>query len=239
MGAKAVKSPQEVARASEVIISVVRDSAQTDEVMFGPEGVWEGLNKDSIIIIYSTVAPSHCQRLAVKAEEKGVSVLDAPVSRGSTGSEARTLTFMVGGDEKVFKECLPIFQAMGKNIFHLGGIGMGQVFKLVNNMTAFVNMFGVSESVAFGLKAGLKLDRMLEVIKASSGNSWVVQNYDLMVKNRKDYQKAGFDSTDAMMYRDMDLALAYARELKTFPLPIIGLLSQFDCSTLFPEEEEA
>jgi 3-hydroxyisobutyrate dehydrogenase-like beta-hydroxyacid dehydrogenase len=129
---------------------------------------------------------------------------------------------------------MPIFEAMGKNIFHLGRIGMGQVFKLVNNIALLVNQAGLSEALTFGQRAGLNLDRMLEVLKVSSGNSWVVENYDLMASHQRDFQKRGFASPMAMGYKDLDLALAYARELEIFALPIVGLISQTDVSTVLP-----
>lgn len=234
-GAEEVSSPEEVARGSEAIITVVRDGPQTDDLIFGPHGIWAGLSKGTILILCSTLLPSHCQRITGKAKEKGVHVLDAPVSGSRPASQSGTLTFMVGGDKVIFQECLPLFEAMGKNVFHLGETGMGQAFKLVNNITFFLNMVAVSEGVAFGLKAGLNLDQMLEILEVSTGNSWAVQNYHLMAGYRKGFQEQGFASPNALMYKDMDLALSYAREMKSFPLPFLGLLSQTDISFLFPE----
>ncbi len=232
MGAREVKTPREVARASDLIISIVRDSAQTNEVMYGPEGTLAGLQKGSIVVISSTLYPGYCQKLAVEIGEKGAGMLDAPVSGAHIGSEAGTLTFMVGGEETLFKECLPVFQAMGKNIFHVGGVGTGQVAKLVNNLTFYINMVAAAEGLSLGLKAGLKLERMLEVIKASTGNSWVVQNYEMLRK-----QRVNSPGIRDLQYNTMDNALTYARELKIFAIPIIGLLSQSDLSTLFPGDE--
>lgn len=235
MGANVASSLKEMAEGSDVIISVVRDDAQTDKVIYGENGIWEGVKEGSIIILSSTINPLHCQEIAAAGKEKGVSVLDAPVSGARNASEAGMLTFMVGGDKAVFEECRPIFEAMGENIFHLGDVGMGETFKLVNNFMLFANMASASEAVALGLKAGLDLKRLLDVVKVSTGNSWVVQNWDSLVKLRKDYEQRKLASTLGMMYKDAGLGFKLAKDLG-MRLPIAELVSQADISTFFPEK---
>ena len=175
LGASAASSCREVAEASDVVISVVRDIPQTDEVIFGKDGVWEGIKKGATIIISSSLKPSYCQELYAKAKEKGVRVIDAPVSAESRsftpGQEWALLTLMVGGDEDAVKKCWPVFEAIAKNVIHLGGIGMGQACKLVNNLAMFANGIVARECVNLGLKAGLDLQKMIEAMSVSTGNS--------------------------------------------------------------------
>jgi 3-hydroxyisobutyrate dehydrogenase-like beta-hydroxyacid dehydrogenase len=237
LGATAVRSPREVAEASNVIISVVRDIPQTEEVMYGKDGLWQAISKGSIIIICSTIDPSYCERLAVAGKGKGVSVLDAPVSGGPIASEAGALTFMIGGEKEVFEECLHIFESMGRNIFHLGDIGMGMAFKLINNQILFGNMVIASEAIGLGLRAGLDLKTMLDVIKVSSGNSYLVQQWDRYIEYRKDYQRRGSASTIAVLYKDQATGLAFAKKVGA-SLPFATLVAQVDIAQLIPERAE-
>jgi 2-hydroxy-3-oxopropionate reductase len=237
LGAAEVKSPGEVAAASDVVLSAVRDEPQTDRVMYGESGVLQGIGKGATIIIHSTITPQYCQKLAAAAREKGVSVLDAPVSGAKAAAEAGALTFMIGGEQAVVEECRPLFEAMGKNIFHLGAVGMGEVMKLVNNLVLFGNMAVASESVGMGLKAGVKLDRILDVLKASTGNSWVIGNWETSTRLKRDWEQRGMAGTWGMIHKDLETALKTARSVGAF-LPIAGIVSQTDVSTLFPEPKD-
>lgn len=178
LGAKGASSCREVAEASDAIITMVRDIKQTDEVIFGKDGVWEGIKKGSTIIISSSIGPKYCHELYSKAKKKGIKVVDCAVSdpSGTAHYLEGELTLMIGGDEVDVKRCMPIFEAMGKNIFHLGEIGKGQAYKLVNNMVA-MHVGGVTrECVNLGLKMGLDADKMAEVMSVSSGSTWMFQN---------------------------------------------------------------
>jgi 3-hydroxyisobutyrate dehydrogenase-like beta-hydroxyacid dehydrogenase len=176
LGAKAANSPRELAENSDVIITMVRDIEQTDEVLFGSEGAWEGLKKNAIIMISNSIGPEYCRSLYEKAKEKGFKVVDCAVSdpSGSLHTVEGGLTLMIGGDEEDVQICWSIFEAIGKNIFHLGGIGMGQTYKLVNNLATFNIGMVNREVLNFGLKAGLDLEKMTEVICASTGGSWIM-----------------------------------------------------------------
>jgi len=228
LGATAVSSPEEVARASDVIISIVRDEAQTSEVLWGQEGVMNGVKPGTIILIMSTLSPSFCQKAASEAGKKGVGVLDAPVSGASPAAEAGTLTIMVGGQSQLLEECRPILEAMGKNIFHLGEIGMGQAAKLANNVIVLTGICVATEGLALGVKAGVDLDRMLEIIRVSSGNSWVIEHWELISILKKAYKPGG---TLDIMYKDLGLALDMARDLQV-DLPISALATQLDVARL-------
>src|SRR5438067_7832920 len=135
-GAQLAPSARAVAIASEVVITMVPNSAQVEEVVAGPQGILEGARKGLIIIDMSTIAPTVSRKLAETASTHGAHFLDAPVSGGSQGAVSGTLTIMVGGEREIFEQVLPVLEAMGKkeNIFHVGPNGAGEVVKIVNNI---------------------------------------------------------------------------------------------------------
>ena len=175
LGAIAAHSCREVAAHSDVIFSIVRDEPQNNEVIFGREGIWQGIKEGSTLIISSTVSPEYCRKLYVRAKEKGVQIVDAPLSAESRnftpGQESAVFTLMIGGDEDAVKRCMPVFEALTKNIFHLGGIGSGQACKLVNNLASYGNAVFARECLNIGLKAGLDFDQMVAAIRVSTGFS--------------------------------------------------------------------
>lgn len=184
LGAKAASSCREVAEASDVIITMVRDIDQTRDVIFGKDGVWEGIKEGSVILITSSIGPKYCQEVYAKGKEKGVQVVDCAVSdpSGTAHYLEGQLTLMIGGDEDAVKKCWPIFEAMGKNIFHLGGIGTGQAYKLINNMAVMHTGTLIRECLNLGVKAGLDLDKMVDVLSVSTGGTWALQNQAYMKK---------------------------------------------------------
>lgn len=183
LGATIAKTCREVAAASDVIISMVSDIPQTDEVIFGRDGVWEGLKEGKTIIICSSIGPTYCRNLYQKAKSLGIQVLDCGVSDPTLMKhELGGLTLMIGGDEDAVKHCRPIFEALGKNIFHVGGIGNGQAYKLVNNLMArytfIINRMFMVECLNLGLEVGLDLQEMIDVMSVSAG-ARMLQNMGL------------------------------------------------------------
>ena len=172
MGAKTANSCREVAEVSDVIISMVWDVPQTDEVIFGKDGVWEGIKEGSIIIITSSISPDYTRDLSEKAKEKKVRVADCAVSGGLPTEKTRPSCLMIGGDDDVIQKCWPLFEAMGEYPIHLGGIGMGQTHKLVDNTMArhfgTVARLCLIEGLNFGLKAGLDIESMMKVAGVSA-----------------------------------------------------------------------
>jgi len=203
---------------------MVRDDAQTNEVIRGKNGLMEGLKSGSTIVISSTVSPSLCQSLAKEADKKGVGVLDCPVSGAKAGAEAGTLTLMVGGDENVFKKVEPILQAVSKNIFYLGGSGMGEVAKLANNMITFTSIAATTEGLAYGVKAGISLETILELIKVSTGNTWAAQAWDALTVLKEDHSAT---ASLHLVYKDLKLGVGYAKEIGV-DLPLISQSGNVD-----------
>jgi len=221
-GAGEANSPRELARNCKVIFSIVWDREQTDEVIFGSNGLWPELSENHTLVISSTLTPGYCAELAERAKrEKGAEVLDAPVSGGPWGAEAGTLAFMVGGSESAFQRCKPYFEAMGKNIFYTGGVGTGEAAKLVNNMMALVNMMTGFEGIALAKKAGIPTQTMLKIAQVSTGDSYLVHNWDNTMKFIKSFPHISGPSKD-LLY-----ALDYASSLG-LKLPIVGLVAQLD-----------
>jgi 3-hydroxyisobutyrate dehydrogenase-like beta-hydroxyacid dehydrogenase len=221
-GASEASSPSELARNCNVIFSIVWDKEQTDEVIFGKNGLWQELDENHTLIISSTLTPGYCVGLAERAKrEKGAVVLDAPVSGGPWGAEARTLSFMVGGLEQGYQRCKPYFEAMGKNIFYTGGIGTGQAAKLVNNVMALVNAMTAFEAITLAKKAGIQTQTMLEIAKVSTGDSYLLHNWDVAMKGLKGFPRL------TGVNKDLLYALDYAGSLD-LKLPIVGLVAQLE-----------
>lgn len=175
-GAAGARSSQEVAERSDVVITMVTDTPDVRQVILGEHGVLTGMQGGGIIIDMSTISPSVTREIAEVAKTKGVHFLDAPVSGGEGGAMAGTLSIMVGGEAEVFTACLPILQAMGKNIIHVGGTGTGQLTKLCNQIAVAVTNLAMSEALVFAARAGVDLEKMHQAISGGAAGSWQLSN---------------------------------------------------------------
>ncbi len=223
-GAKLAPSPRAVAMASEIVITMVPNSMQVEEVVAGPQGIFEGARKGLIIIDMSTIAPSVSRKLAQDATAYGAHFLDAPVSGGSQGAVNGALTIMVGGEHEIFEQALPVLEAMGKkeNIFHVGPNGTGEVVKIVNNILCGAIAASIAESFVLGVKAGADVETMAKVIGVSTGASWQLSNQFPLRAFNGSFQP-GF-MTD-LLHKDLGLALDLAAE-NTTPLAMTALTRQ-------------
>ncbi len=176
-GAALAGSSREVARASDVVITMLPDSPEVEEVVRGADGVLEGAHEGLAVVDMSTIAPAASKGLAAACAERGVSFLDAPVSGGSQGAEAGTLTVMIGGDEAAVERLRPVFAAMGKseNIVHVGPNGAGAAVKLVNQHLCGVIAAATLEAFVLGTKAGVDVETMARIVGTSSGASWQLE----------------------------------------------------------------
>ena len=166
-----------VARKSDVIIAIVNDTPDVKEVLFGPHGVAEGVSRGKIVIDMSTISPEATERFAKQFAERGVEMLDAPVSGGDTGAIAGTLSIMVGGPEVALKKCMPILEVLGKNITHIGEEhGSGQVTKLCNQIGCALNILAVCEELTLAAKSNIDLNKMFTAISAGAAGSWQLTN---------------------------------------------------------------
>jgi 3-hydroxyisobutyrate dehydrogenase len=208
-GAKLAPSPLAVAIASDVVITMVPNSMQVEEVVAGPQGLLDGARNGLVIIDMSTIAPAMSRKMAEAAAAHGAHFLDAPVSGGSQGAVNGTLTIMVGGDQKIFQQVQPVFEAMGKNIFYVGPSGSGEVVKIVNNILCGAIAAATAEAFVLGVKAGADVDTMAKIIGVSSGASWQLSNQFPLRAFNGTFQP-GF-MTD-LLHKDLGLALDLAEE---------------------------
>ena len=175
-GAQGAYSPREVGERSTVVITMVTDTPDVQQVVLGSDGILSGLPSGGTIIDMSTISPTATREIAVATQTKGIHFLDAPVSGGEGGAIAGTLSIMVGGEASVFNTCLPILQAMGKNIIHVGPSGSGQLVKLCNQIAVAVTNLAMSEALIFAAKAGVNLELMHQAISGGAAGSWQLSN---------------------------------------------------------------
>jgi len=160
---------------AKVVVSMLPASRHVESLYLGDEGLLEAIEKDTLIIDCSTIAPASAQKVAAAAAARGLAMLDAPVSGGTAGAAAGTLTFIVGGDAKALERARPVLEAMGRNIFHMGDAGAGQVAKLCNNMALGVIMAVTGEAIALGARHGLDPRKLSDMMAVSTSRSWATE----------------------------------------------------------------
>jgi 3-hydroxyisobutyrate dehydrogenase-like beta-hydroxyacid dehydrogenase len=171
LGAQIVPTAAEVARNAETVITVLPADAEVRETVLGANGLIRGFQAGQILIEMTTATAFTIQEVEAALAPAGVRVLDAPVSGGTTAAAAGTLTIMVGGEKDLLETCRPLLETMGKTIPHVGGVGMGKVVKIVNQVLAATHLLAMGEALALGVKCGADPKVMHEVLKTSSGYS--------------------------------------------------------------------
>jgi 3-hydroxyisobutyrate dehydrogenase-like beta-hydroxyacid dehydrogenase len=164
LGGTAAKSVAEVTKGADVVMTSLPMPKDVEAVTLGDTGILASIAKGQTYIDLSTNAPSMVKKIGAAFAAKGIAMLDAPVSGGTTGAEAATIAIMVGGDKKVFDDALPVLQSFSANVIHMGGLGTGTVAKLVNNMLSFCNMAALCEGMMLGTTYGLDPEKLLHVI---------------------------------------------------------------------------
>jgi 3-hydroxyisobutyrate dehydrogenase len=214
-GARCCSSPADVAARSDITITCVSNTADVEEVILRENGVIYGAREGSLVIDMSTISPDGARYVAGTLKQKGVQMLDAPVSGGSEGAAQGTLSIMVGGDEVQFQRALPVLEAMGDTITHVGEIGAGQTVKLVNQILVVVTMLGVSEALLFAQAGGLDLQKTLDAVSQGAAGSWALSNRGPQMIARD--WRPGF--TIDLQQKDIRLVLEAADELG---VPLLG-----------------
>jgi 3-hydroxyisobutyrate dehydrogenase len=177
-GATAAATAQDAVAQAEVVISMLPASAHVEALYLGEAGILPHIRPGALIIDCSTIAPQSSRKLAQAAAERGLIMIDAPVSGGTAGASAGTLTFIVGGAADALEQARPLLSAMGKNIFHAGGPGAGQTAKICNNMLLGILMAGTSEALALGVANGLDPKILSDIMGKSSGRNWALELYN-------------------------------------------------------------
>jgi 3-hydroxyisobutyrate dehydrogenase len=227
-GARAASSAADAVKGAELVISMLPAGAHVRSLYLEEGGLLEVVSPKTLLVDCSTIDAETARELAKAAGEKGLEVLDAPVSGGVAGAEAGTLTFIVGGDAKALEHARPFLEAMGKNIFHAGDAGAGQVAKMCNNMLLGILMTGTAEALNLGAANGLDPKVLSEIMKASSGNNWALQVYNPYpgvmdgVPASRDYQ-GGFGVN--LIIKDLELAIKAGMNHRT-ALPLGSLVRQ-------------
>jgi 2-hydroxymethylglutarate dehydrogenase len=224
LGAKKAKSPAETAKGVEVIITILPADDEVKAVALGPEGVLEGARKGAVYFDMSSIAPHTSKYVASEAEKKGIKFLDAPVSGGTIGAEKASLTIMVGGDKALLDEHMGILQAVGKTIYHVGNVGMGETVKMVNQMLLGINLVGIAEAFVMGTKLGVAPEVLYKVIRASSGNSFLIDHRVPDYIFTGNFTQPGF-AID-LLRKDLGLAMESAKGPKV-PLFMTGQAYQY------------
>ncbi len=207
-GAVWCNTPKEIAQKSEAVITMLPDTPDVEQVIAGKEGVFEGARPGMLIIDMSTISPIAARQLAQQAKTLGCDFLDAPVSGGDIGAQNATLSIMVGGDESAFQRALPIFQAMGKTILHMGESGAGQVTKAANQILAAINMAGTCEALVFAAKAGVDPVKVRQVLMGGAAYSRSLEFHGQRILERN--FKPGFRLR--LHRKDLDIAMAVGKE---------------------------
>jgi 3-hydroxyisobutyrate dehydrogenase len=221
-GSRRATSVADACTDAEVVITMLPAGAHVHEVYLGADGVLSAAPAGALLIDSSTIDVKTARDVALAAEEKGLAMVDAPVSGGVSGAQSASLTFMVGGADEAFERAQPILADMGKTIVHAGGAGNGQAAKICNNMILGASMIVVSEAFLLAEKLGLDAQKLFDISSKSSGQCWSMTSYcpvpgpvPSSPANRG--YKAGF--TADMMLKDLKLAQEAARQSRaTTPL---------------------
>ncbi|MGA2111611.1 MAG: NAD(P)-dependent oxidoreductase [Anaerolineales bacterium] len=220
-GALRGASAKDVSTRTQVIITMLPDTPDVDQVVFGPQGILEGIRPGATLIDMSSIAPSMSRRIAAAAERAGFAALDAPVSGGDVGAQQGTLSIMVGGDEKTFDRMLPILQVMGKRIILCGGPGAGQTVKVCNQILVGITLAGVAEALTLGAKAGVDPAKIVEVLSGGLARCGVLENRGMRMLEG-DFAP-GFRCR--LHYKDLRIAIAAGQDYAV-PLPTTALVHE-------------
>ena len=226
-GATAAASASDAVNGADVVITMLPASKHVEGIYLGPEGLLTKIASKALVIDCSTIAADSARKVARAAADRGLSMIDAPVSGGTGGAIAGTLTFIVGGASADLERARPLLEKMGKNIFHAGAAGAGQVAKIANNMLLGIAMAGTAEALALGVANGLDPKVLSEIISKSSGRTWAIELYNPWpgvmenVPSSKGY--AGGFGVDLML---KDLGLAAEAAISTQSVIAMGELAR-------------
>jgi 3-hydroxyisobutyrate dehydrogenase-like beta-hydroxyacid dehydrogenase len=208
-GATAAGTPAEAADAAGVAITMVPDSPEVEQVLLGEGGAAEGLSDGDLCVDMSTIAPTATKAIGERLAERGITLIDAPVTGSRPKAEDGTLTIMVGGEEDAFDRARPLFEAMGQLVVHVGPQGHGEMVKLINNVLAAVNAAALGEGIELAKAAGLDTDKLRQVVASGAGASTMLE---LKAEPMLDGDFEALFKLEHML-KDVRHCLAEAREL--------------------------
>ena len=212
LGARAAGSPKEVAETSDIVATAVVYDAQVEVVVTGPGGVLEGARSGTIIAIHSTISPETARRLATVAREKGVRVLDAPISGGEAGARHKSLCYMVGGEQVLIEHCREVFVSSASDIFRMGEVGSGSAAKMIVQVVTCIHMLAAHEAEVLSAQCGLDFSALQKVLRVSSAQSFVTENWLDRFKLAEDPMEVRRRRTEVFQ-KSLGPALALAQQL--------------------------
>ena len=207
-GARSAASPGEAARAAEVVWMCVSDTSAVEGLLFGPQGVEESIAQGMIVVDSSTISPSATRRFADRLKTRGADYVDAPITGSKIAAEGGSLIFMAGGEDAVLARLQPLFQAMGKQVFHMGETSKGQATKLAMNLQIALIYEGFAEALTLAAKLGVDISKLLPLVQASMVRSGVV-DYKAPFLLKRDFSP---NFPLRLMLKDIHLALDAAKE---------------------------
>jgi len=223
LGVTFAANPAAAAAEAGIVVICVSDTPDVEAILFGTDGVVDGARAGTLVIDCSTIAPSGSWGFAARLQERGLHMVDAPVSGGSEGARNATLTIFVGGEEDDVARARPVLEALGRTITHVGPIGAGQAVKAVNQVILAGTYLGVAEGIVLAIKAGLDVEQVVEALGGGAAQSWVLANRSgRMIDN--DYP-LGFKV--ALHRKDLGIALELAGQLGAV-LPVSALAAQLE-----------
>ncbi|MEM8535981.1 MAG: NAD(P)-dependent oxidoreductase, partial [Chloroflexota bacterium] len=208
-GATACTTPAELAAQCDIIITCVSDTPDVEAVILGTDGIIQRAKSGSLVIDTSTISPQTTRTIATQLAERDIHMLDAPISGGSEGAEKGTLSIMVGGPADQVERAMPVFQAIGKTITHVGDHGAGQTVKLVNQILVVGNTLAMSEALMFAQLSGVDLEKTLNAVGGGAAGSWMLSNRGPQILARD--WRPGF--TIELQQKDLRLVLDAADEV--------------------------
>lgn len=220
-GAEIAGNPEEVAARTQVVITMLPDSPDVEQVYGGEQGVFAGAGPGTLLIDMSSISPVVARKLALEAKGRGLDMLDAPVSGGEAGAISATLSIMIGGEAPAVERAMPIFQALGKNIVHVGDAGAGQVTKAANQIVVGVTIAAVSEALALAAKAGVDPAKVRQVLLGGFAQSRILDAHGQRMLEHN--FKPGFRIR--LHEKDLRIALATGGEYGV-PLMVTGIVAQ-------------
>ena len=219
--AKACSTPKEVAEGADCIFLIVGDTAMSESIVFGADGLLAGAKPGTVIVDASTVAPSYSRSAAERCQEKGVHFLDAPCTGSKPGAEGGTLTFMIGGDQAVYESVKPYFEPMGKQLYYCGGPGLGMNAKLTQNLILSNLLQAFNEGMVLATKAGVEPELMVDILSNSAARSGLI-SFKAPYVFRRDFST---NFSVKWMHKDIGLMLDSAKDIGV-PLPLTSLTHQ-------------
>ena len=221
-GARLLASPEEVARASDMIVLCLPSDAEVEAVIRGEKGILGGASPGTLILDATSGTPAGAEQIAQASKSRRIDYVDAPISGGTKGAVEAKLTFMIGGEERVIERAVPIMEAMGTAIFRVGPVGAGRMLKALNQIIAGLNTLVICESVVLAKRAGILPERMFEILSKASANSFHLQTKmpQFIIPGKFD---PGFRID--LMLKDLEIGMQTAKELAT-PMMLAGIATQ-------------